>query len=415
MNTRMHPTPPSHHDLDETAELPILDLNAQSAAEAAAVPAAAPAPAQPAARELPGQEAAAHAEEIGSLRTSLATATETRGQLEGSLQKITSNLRDLEERLHRKSDQLSIFEREVGARDRHIAELEADIKARAAAAQVLQSAHDALALELHKAAQELATAQGARRHVEDEHSGLKLTHALSEARIARAEADGAEQQRRSERYREQLQSLEGRRQVFDAMLGEREQLVAERDARIALLESEVAERAQHAGAREGDLVAELGTEKQRAQDLEAALERARGEIEALTRRAEQAGADGDAQRKAADSASTNRPRGGCGDAGREATVRAWLPRKTGCTAVANLERVSGDATLDRENVTARSHRTLAELRNSGDMVRSRMRVAVASGRRTLRDPSCRGSHPHAGKHSGARRHDRTPERAGRRR
>jgi chromosome segregation ATPase len=390
MNTRMHPTPPSHHDLDETAELPILDLNAQSAAEAAAVPAAAPAPAQPAARELPGQEAAAHAEEIGSLRTSLATATETRGQLEGSLQKITSNLRDLEERLHRKSDQLSIFEREVGARDRHIAELEADIKARAAAAQVLQSAHDALAVELHKAAQELAAAQGARRHVEEEHSALKLTHALSEARIARAEADGAEQQRRSERYREQLQSLEGRRQVFDAMLGEREQLVAERDARIALLESEVAERAQHAGAREGDLVAELGTEKQRAQDLEAALERARGEIEALTRRAEQVGADGDAQRKAAEQRIHELDRAvanAAHDAGvRESEIRARLVAEEDRAheLAASLERVSGErATLDRENVTARDRIAAlsTELQEFGDMVRAlNEQVAVASGR-----------------------------------
>jgi chromosome segregation ATPase len=386
MNTRMHPTPPAHQDLDETAELPVLDLDAQRAAEAAA----APAQPQPAAREVQGQEAAAQADEIGSLRTSLATATETRGQLEGSLQKITSNLRDLEERLHRKSDQLSIFEREVGARDRHIAELEADIKARTAAAQALQSAHDALAVELHKAAQELAAAQVARRHAEDEHSALKLTYALSEARIARAEADGAEQQRRSERYREQLQSLEGRRQVFDAMLGEREQLVADRDARIALLESEVAERTQHAGAREGDLVAELGTERQRAQDLEAALERARAEIDALMRRAEQAGADGDARLKAAEQRIHELDRAvadAAHDAGvREGEIHARLVAEEDRAheLAANLERVSGErATLDRENVTARDRIAVlgTEVQEFGDMVRAlNEQLASASGR-----------------------------------
>jgi chromosome segregation ATPase len=369
----MHPTPPAHQDLDETAELPVLDLDAQ-----------------PAAREVQGQEAAAHAEEIGSLRTSLATATETRGQLEGSLQKITSNLRDLEERLHRKSDQLSIFEREVGARDRHIAELESDIKARATATQALQSAHDTLAVELHRAAQELAVAQDARHHVEDEHSALKLTHALSEARIARVEADGAEQQRRSERYRERLQSLEGRRQVFDAMLGEREQLVAERDARIALLESEVAERAQHAGAREGDLVAELGAEKQRVQDLEAALERARGEIEALTRRAQQAGADGDAQLKAAEQRIHELDRAvanAAHDAGvREGEIRARLVAEEDRAheLAAHLERVSGErANLDSENVTARDRIAAlsTEVQEFGDVVHTlNEQLAVASGR-----------------------------------
>jgi len=392
MNTRMHPTPPVYHDPDETAELPVLDADAQAAAAAAASAAAAPEPAQPEAamNDTAAHEAAAHAAEIGSLRTSLATATETRGQLEGSLQKLTSNLRDLEERLHRKSDQLSIFEREVGARDRHITELGTDIKTRAAAAQVLQAAHDALAAELHKATQELAAAQEARRRAEDEHSALKLTHSLGEARIARAEADAAEHQRRSERYREQLQSLEGRRQVFDAMLGEREQLVAERDARIALLESEVAERTQHAGAREGDLVAELGTEKERAQLLEAALERARAEIDALTRRAEQVRADSDARLAVAERRIHELDRvvaQAAHDAGvREGEIHARLETEQARAQelAASLETLGGErAALDRNHVAARERIAAldAEVQEYGEMVRTlHEQLASASGR-----------------------------------
>jgi chromosome segregation ATPase len=393
MNTRMHPTPPVHHDLDETAELPVLDLDAQRAVEAevaAAATAPEPAAPEPAARDTQAQEAAAQEAEIGSLRTSLATATETRGQLEGSLQKLTSSLRDLEERLHRKSDQLSIFEREVGARDRHIAELETDIKTRAAAAQALQSAHDALAVELHKATQELTAAQDARRRVEEEHSALKLTHSLAEVRIARAETDAAEQQRRGERYREQLQSLEGRRQLFDAMLGEREQLLAERDARIALLESEVAERTQHAGARESDLVAELGTERERAQLLEAALERARAEIDALTRRTEQARADSDGRFAAAeqrihelDRALTNAAH----DAGvREGEIHARLDTEQARAQelAASLERLGGErAALDRDHVAAQERIAAldTEVQEYGEMVRAlHEQLGNASGR-----------------------------------
>jgi chromosome segregation ATPase len=311
MNTRMHPAPTAMPDLEETAELPVLDAEAPGAADPVAVPVSAPtaaereaadreAAAEQAALRAAEQEAAARAAEIGSLRTSLASATESRGQLEGSLQKLTANLRDLEERLHRKSDQLSIFEREVGARDRHIAELEADIRARNSATQALQERHDAQAAELQRIAQQLAAAEDARRRAEEQHSALRLAHALSEARIARAESDVLEHQRRSERYREQLQALEGRRQVFDAMLHEREQLLSERDARIAALETEVAERTQHAGARESDLIAALGSEKQRAQTLEHELDIAREDVAALTRRAEQVRGDADTRTAAAE-------------------------------------------------------------------------------------------------------------------
>jgi chromosome segregation ATPase len=372
MNTRMHPAPPSVVDPDETAELPVLDLDAQRAAEAGTPPApgdAAPAPPEP----------AVSADEIGTLRSSLANEAETRGQLEGSLQKLTSNLRDLEERLHRKSDQLSIFEREVGARDRHIAELESDIRARADAAQALQQRHDALAGEAQRTAQELAAALEARRRAEEQHSALKLGHSLSEARIARAEADVAEHQRRSERYREQLQSLEGRRQLFDGMLGEREQLVAERDARIALLESEVAERTQHAGAREGDLIAALGAEKQRVQTLEAQLEGARGEIAALTRRTEQARIDADARLLAAEQRIQELERSvasAAHDSGvREGEMLARLEAEQARARElgASLEGLGAErAALARDQASAQERITTqdAELREYADMVRA---------------------------------------------
>ncbi|MCC7462502.1 MAG: FHA domain-containing protein [Gammaproteobacteria bacterium] len=372
----MHPVPSDMADPDETAELPALDPEVQRGAEAGALSAAAPVAAeraaaaseatareaaareaavQEAARLAVEQEQAARAAEIGSLRTSLASATETRGQLEGSLQKLTANLRDLEERLHRKSDQLSIFEREVGARDRHIAELEADIRARSAAAQTLQERHDALAVELQRTAQNVLSAEEARRSSEEQHSALRLAHALSEARIARAESDLGEQQRRSERYREQLQALEGRRQVFDGMLHEREQLLAERDARVLLLETEIAERTQHAGARESDLIATLGSEKQRAQALEHELDIAREDVVALTRRAEQVRSDADtrvvaAERRARELEQSSEQR--VGEIERDWAERLQETERAAAQRIEELERTvaaAADAALARES------------------------------------------------------------------
>ncbi|MFO1400908.1 MAG: hypothetical protein U1F30_06810 [Steroidobacteraceae bacterium] len=392
----MHPAPPETVDPDETAELPVLESEAPRASDSGAVPVMVPsaaereaagleaaaqeAAAQEAARRaaeheaaarVAQQEAAARAAEIGTLRTSLASATETRGQLEGSLQKLTSNLRDLEERLHRKSDQLSIFEREVGARDRHIAELEADIRARAAAAQGLQERHDALAGELQRTAQNLAATDAARRQAEEQHSALKLAHGLSEARIARSETDAAEHQRRSERYRELLQGLEGRRQVFDSMLHEREQLLAERDARVALLENEVAERTQHAGARESDLIAALGAEKQRAQALEHELDIAREDIAALTRRAEQARNEADTHTAAAERRVT--------ELEQSSGQRVRELEQSSAQRIAELERSSAQRERELERVAAEKLQELE--RASAQRIEELERVVAAAATR----------------------------------
>lgn len=275
MSIRVIPMSANPEDLEETAELPLLEAGAPPEAvvlDAAAAP------------DIATRETAVQAEAIGTLRTSLAAATETRGELEHNLQLLTTNLRDLEERLNRKSDQLSLFEREVGLRDRRIAGLEADIESRTATLGALQAIHNALTAELEGMRGENTVLQTSLRDAEQAHATLKLEHSLSVARIARAQADAADHQRRSERFREQLQSLDGRQQFFDAMLGEREQRVSERDIRIAQLESEVAK---------------LVVERERAQRFEADLGRAQTEIGILVQRAEQAGATMDAQLAAA--------------------------------------------------------------------------------------------------------------------
>ncbi len=82
----------------------------------------------------------------------------------------------------------------------------------------------------------------------------------SDLTLARAQA---------ERFRENLQSLEGRRQVFDSLLGDREALISERSQRVAALEREVAERISLHAEREQDLLGKNKLEQQRVATLEA--------------------------------------------------------------------------------------------------------------------------------------------------
>ena len=123
MSTNKRRPLPTPEDLEDTAELPCLPA-ADSATDTWVAPQLGGLP------EL-DEVVRAREEEIGSLRSNLASVTESRGHLEVNLRALTTNLRELEERVHAKSEQLSRYEREVGARDRRIAELEKDLGLRA--------------------------------------------------------------------------------------------------------------------------------------------------------------------------------------------------------------------------------------------------------------------------------------------
>ena len=73
----------------------------------------------------------------------------------------------------------------------------------------------------------------------------------------------------AERFRENLRSLEGRRQVFDSLLGDREAVISERGQRVAALEREIAERIKLHAAREEDLLGKINIEQRRVATLEA--------------------------------------------------------------------------------------------------------------------------------------------------
>ena len=218
----------------------------------------------------------AHEEELGSLRSNLASVTQSRGQLEVSLSGLTTNLRELEQRLHAKSEQLSRYEREVGARDRRIGELEKDLAARVEQLSVDGGERDALQLRLERAIIELGQLTQLRERQAAVQNEVERDRARREAVFARTQADLLEAQRRLDQHGEALQHAEGRRQIFDAMLLEREQLLDGRDA--ALLTSESARAL---------LAAELQGAQARAVESQRLLTQAHAEHSQQAERAQQ--------------------------------------------------------------------------------------------------------------------------------
>src|SRR6202167_5757055 len=297
---KQHETPTTV-DLEETAELPVLPgastiigvddptgstdswmvspaaLRASSQAHSSAVARAADPRRDDATHELRVEQSLRDAE-IGALRSDLASVTESRGQLEQNLGNLTTNLRELGQLLNRKSEQLSMFEREVGLRDRRITELESQSATIGGEYAAVTAERDTLRADL-KGAREEAAAAHAAIESHDASASASLKERQAQARRLRlVESDLTLARAQAERFRENLHSLEGRRQVFDSLLGDREALISERSQRVAALEREVAERISLHAEREQEVLGKNKLEQQRVATLEA---------QALAMRAEQ--------------------------------------------------------------------------------------------------------------------------------
>jgi pSer/pThr/pTyr-binding forkhead associated (FHA) protein len=207
--------------------------------------------------------------EIGALRSDLASVTESRGQLEQNLGNLTTNLRELEQLLNRKSEQLSMFEREVGLRDRRIAELESQSATIGGEYAAATAERDTLRADLTAAREEAAAAHAAIESHDASASASLKERQLQARRLRVVEADLAQARAHAERFRENLQSLEGRRQVFEAMLGDREAVISERGQRLAALEREIAERIKLHSAHEENLLARIKAGQEQVAKLEA--------------------------------------------------------------------------------------------------------------------------------------------------
>jgi chromosome segregation ATPase len=327
---------PNAVDLDETAELPIIPAGAAvavvedplGATDAYNAPTVFRAP--PAADDTREARIAQREAEIGALRSDLASATESRGQLDNNLGNLTTNLRELEQLLNAKSEQLSMFEREVGQRDRRIAELAArsatldgELAARTTDRDSLRADLDSLRVDLKAARDEaeashrrisglesrtatldgeLAATSSERDTLrtdlkaarEDAASSRKLIQARDASegallkerdqqnrRVRQLETDLAQMRTSAERYRETLQSMEGRRQIFESMLDERETELIERGGTVVKLEAEMTQRTKFSAEREQDMKSLLGAEQQRVRQLEQAAIISRAEQESM--------------------------------------------------------------------------------------------------------------------------------------
>jgi DNA repair exonuclease SbcCD ATPase subunit len=279
---------PSSVDLDETAELPILQGAPPMASGAEDPLAATDAYNAPTIMRAPSAEAAdsdrtvlrrddtreqriaLREAEIGALRSDLASVTESRGQLERNLGNLTSNLRELEQMLNGKSEQLSMFEREVGNRDRRIAELESRSATLDGEFAATSAERDLLRTELQGVREDAAAAHALIQARDASSSALLKEREQQMRRVRLLEADLAQARGNAERYRELLQSMEGRRQIFESMLNERESVIIESGGTVAKLEAEMTHRVKLNSGREQELKALLTAEQDRVRQMEQA-------------------------------------------------------------------------------------------------------------------------------------------------
>jgi chromosome segregation ATPase len=271
--------PAAENDLEITAELPVLDVAAYEAAAAEArtgntdtwiIPASAlPDAVAEVAPSVPNAVPAAHAAPV--------VGDEKRTQLEVSLHALSDNLREVEERLKRKGERLTEIEKALAHAnaERAVAELRSQqLTAELTQARAALAAAEKRAVEL--------------QHGVEERGSFEEKLALRDKALALVQQDLTTVQAVAATYLESLQSMEGRRGIFQEISASLYWEVDERDARIGRLERELAAATEHAGQLESRLndrtaqisrleqeVSGLGTqvtqsETQRMRGLEAA-------------------------------------------------------------------------------------------------------------------------------------------------
>jgi DNA repair exonuclease SbcCD ATPase subunit len=267
---------PAENDLETTAELPVLDVAAYEAASAAEgrsgttdtwiIPASA----------LPDAIAAA-AESVSNTATVAAPAPaavsdEKRTQLEVALHALSDDLRAVEERLKRKGERLTEIEKALGqaSAERAVAEQRSQqLTAELAQARTALAAAEARAAELQRGL------------VERDSFEEKL--ALRDKALALVQQDLTTAQALAVSYLESLQSLEGRRGIFQEISASLYWEVDERDARIGRLEGELAAAQGHAQqleSRLGDRILQVSKLEQQVSGLSSKV--TRGDAEHTT-------------------------------------------------------------------------------------------------------------------------------------
>ncbi len=267
---------PKDPDLETTAELPVLDVAAYEAALS----------------EQSGSTdtfrmPALQVPSAGAGAAAPAQAPEERSmQLEYDLRSLSESLRDVEGRLTRKGERLVELERELAnARAERTAAEERAAGLISAAEQrsdsLVRAANDratSLVAELNTARAELSAEQArttglqanveqfqitVRAHETREYDSAKQL-ASREQEVTALRGDLLEADTRAARYLETLQSLEGRRNIFDEQLLGLDGELQARDAQLAKLRDELT---RHSG-RARDLSSDVADRQRRVEELE---------------------------------------------------------------------------------------------------------------------------------------------------
>lgn len=275
-----HLVVPGAADLEDTAELPALQLpdgGATSEGEPAAAHDETGGGAPPASQATPE-----------SAFPTPGSQPEALTRLEDDLRGLTSSLRSLEGELGRKSEQIQAYERDVGARDAQIAALQSELTAvdlRYRDLEALEAGQSVkLAMELEQ--REILNAQLAQLKREiatqtEQRAVLNRAQERLQQRLDGVEITLAEARQLAERYREALQDQEGRRGFFDSLLRERDRAVGEHQARTLMLEQMHLDLKQAASVREQEISAQLVQQQGIVATLGTQLEAAKSQLDAV--------------------------------------------------------------------------------------------------------------------------------------
>ncbi len=197
------------------------------------------------------RDLAARQNEIAALREGLAAATTGRDQLQAELSALSNRPQEAAPAPAEPDAQRVEQERELALRDQCVVALNEELAARAQQHYLLAAERDDLQARLERARADLSGIAQKRERKTSAQADAEREHALRGAALARSRDDLTELQRRLARHRDALQRAEARRQVFEAMLRDREELLDERDARLRALQDELdSQRRDHGAALE---------------------------------------------------------------------------------------------------------------------------------------------------------------------
>ena len=274
-------SPAAESDLETTAELPVLDVAAYEAATTeerlvntdtwitqspvastpsaavAAVGVAAPASVADESRDLDDRR----------LHDDRRTHDEKRANLEAGLHALSDNLREVEERLKHKGERLAQIEQAlvIANADRAVAEQRSQqLTAELAKARTAVAVAEARVTGLQNTLEEREAANRALRSHDDE---FEEKLALRDKALALVQRDLTASHDLAATYLESLQSMEGRRSIFQDLTSTLYQEIDERDARLGTLDGQLTA----AKARVSDLESSLSDRAGRITKLEKEL------------------------------------------------------------------------------------------------------------------------------------------------